>query len=74
MNIKWEAKEYAENFGFVPQKLFLIYRPKHTRKRIHQAKKNFLEKFKTASQYGKNVFIKCKLPMWIKILTFAHTL
>ena len=25
--------------------------PKHTRKRIHQAKKNFLEKFKTASQY-----------------------
>ena len=23
--------------------------PKHTRKRIHQAKKNFLEKFKTAS-------------------------
>ncbi|MDN0066874.1 hypothetical protein [Bacteroides gallinaceum] len=29
-------------------------RPKHTRKRIHQAKKNFLEKFKTASQY--NIF------------------
>ena len=28
-------------------------RPKHTRKRIHQAKKNFLEKFKTASKiYG----------------------
>ena len=26
-------------------------RPKHTRKRIHQAKKNFLEKFKTASKY-----------------------
>ncbi|MDN0065954.1 hypothetical protein [Bacteroides gallinaceum] len=25
-------------------------RPKHTRKRIHQAKKNFLEKFKTASK------------------------
>jgi len=24
-------------------------RPKHTRKWIHQAKKNFLEKFKTAS-------------------------
>jgi len=24
-------------------------RPKHTRKRIHQAKKNFLGKFKTAS-------------------------
>ncbi|WP_296260488.1 hypothetical protein [uncultured Phocaeicola sp.] len=24
-------------------------RPKHTRKRIYQAKKNFLEKFKTAS-------------------------
>jgi len=24
-------------------------RPKHTRKLIHQAKKNFLEKFKTAS-------------------------
>ena len=26
-------------------------RPKHTRKRIHQDKKNFLEKFKTASNY-----------------------
>ena len=26
-------------------------RPKHTRKQIHQAKKNFLEKFKTASKY-----------------------
>ncbi|MBM6718828.1 hypothetical protein H6B13_04105 [Bacteroides gallinaceum] len=26
-------------------------RPKHTRKRIHQAKKNFLEKFKIASNY-----------------------
>ncbi|MBM6659215.1 hypothetical protein QVO32_03635 [Bacteroides gallinaceum] len=26
-------------------------RPKHTRKRIHQAKKNFLEKFKTASYF-----------------------
>ena len=25
--------------------------PKHTRKRIHQAKKNFLEKFKTASHF-----------------------
>ncbi|MBD8042022.1 hypothetical protein H9625_16565 [Phocaeicola sp. Sa1CVN1] len=25
-------------------------RPKHTRKRTHQAKKNFLEKFKTASE------------------------
>ncbi|MDM8155629.1 hypothetical protein QUW14_15210 [Bacteroides gallinaceum] len=25
-------------------------RPKHTRKRIHQAKKNFLKKFKTASK------------------------
>ncbi|WP_169311459.1 hypothetical protein [Phocaeicola salanitronis] len=26
-------------------------RPKHTRKRIHQPKKNFLEKFKTASNF-----------------------
>ncbi|MDN0079270.1 hypothetical protein QVO32_07580 [Bacteroides gallinaceum] len=26
-------------------------RPKHTRKQIHQAKKNFLEKFKTASKF-----------------------
>ena len=26
-------------------------RPKHTRKRIHQDKKNFLEKFKTASYF-----------------------
>ena len=30
-------------------------RPKHTRKRIHQAKKNFLEKFKTASEYQLDV-------------------
>ena len=27
-------------------------RPKHTRIQIHQAKKNFLEKFKTASKYA----------------------
>ncbi|WP_204430300.1 hypothetical protein, partial [Bacteroides gallinaceum] len=34
-------------------------RPKHTRKRIHQAKKNFLEKFKTASYIvGQNWFAK----------------
>ncbi|WP_169311446.1 hypothetical protein [Phocaeicola salanitronis] len=31
-------------------------RPKHTRKRIHQAKKNFLEKFKTASKLFLRVF------------------
>ena len=29
-------------------------RPKHTRKRIHQVKKNFLEKFKTASDSVRN--------------------
>ncbi|MBD8040592.1 MULTISPECIES: hypothetical protein [Bacteroidaceae] len=29
-------------------------RPKHTRKRIHQDKKNFLEKFKTASHIKRN--------------------
>ncbi|MBM6657456.1 hypothetical protein [Bacteroides gallinaceum] len=34
-------------------------RPKHTRKRIHQAKKNFLEKFKTAS-YHESGMISCK--------------
>ncbi|MDN0066233.1 MULTISPECIES: hypothetical protein [Bacteroides] len=36
-------------------------RPKHTRKRIHQAKKNFLEKFKTASNslYTLNGILKC---------------
>jgi len=32
-------------------------RPKHTRKRIHQAKKNFLEKFKTASKLADNFLI-----------------
>ncbi|WP_158100019.1 MULTISPECIES: hypothetical protein [unclassified Bacteroides] len=32
-------------------------RPKHTRKRIHQAKKNFLEKFKTASYIVNFTFI-----------------
>ena len=33
-------------------------RPKHTRKRIHQDKKNFLEKFKTASKLSANIFLK----------------
>ena len=33
-------------------------RPKHTRKRIHQAKKNFLEKFKTASKYESKAEVK----------------
>ncbi|MBD8042142.1 hypothetical protein H9625_17260 [Phocaeicola sp. Sa1CVN1] len=32
-------------------------RPKHTRKRIHQAKKNFLEKFKTASMFFSKILI-----------------
>ncbi|WP_162614382.1 hypothetical protein [Bacteroides sp. An19] len=32
-------------------------RPKHTRKRIHQAKKNFLEKFKTASKISSYFFL-----------------
>ncbi|MBD8039779.1 hypothetical protein QVO10_07555 [Bacteroides gallinaceum] len=30
-------------------------RPKHTRKQIHQAKKNFLEKFKTASYINRKL-------------------
>ena len=35
-------------------------RPKHTRKRIYQAKKNFLEKFKTASKIKiQLIFIIC---------------
>ena len=33
-------------------------RPKHTRKRIHQAKKNFLEKFKTASKTIEDIHYK----------------
>ncbi|MBU3855646.1 MAG: hypothetical protein H9928_03635, partial [Candidatus Phocaeicola excrementipullorum] len=33
--------------------------PKHTRKRIHQAKKNFLEKFKTVSQFCSGYFANC---------------
>ncbi|HJD10921.1 MAG TPA: hypothetical protein H9922_07190, partial [Candidatus Phocaeicola caecigallinarum] len=32
-------------------------RPKHTRKRIHQAKKNFLEKFKTASRNSAGITV-----------------
>ncbi|MDN0050622.1 hypothetical protein QVO10_14770 [Bacteroides gallinaceum] len=36
-------------------------RPKHTRKRIHQAKKNFLEKFKTASLvYMNSAISQCR--------------
>ncbi|MBD8039415.1 hypothetical protein QVO10_10280 [Bacteroides gallinaceum] len=37
-------------------------RPKHTRKQIHQAKKNFLEKFKTAS-YTSHSITLCILYM-----------
>ena len=33
-------------------------RPKHTRKRIYQAKKNFLEKFKTASKTIEDIHYK----------------
>ncbi|MBM6659964.1 hypothetical protein, partial [Bacteroides gallinaceum] len=39
-------------------------RPKHTRKRIHQAKKNFLEKFKTASYIGEQNWF-AKIPQCI---------
>ena len=35
-------------------------RPKHTRKRIHQVKKNFLEKFKTASYHLLQDIPNCK--------------
>ena len=50
--------KYSSGRGTVSasKKLFWIYRPKHIRKRIHQAKKNFLEKFKTASKMGLNFF------------------
>ena len=40
-------------------------RPKHTRKRKHQAKKNFLEKFKTASKHPTDVCVKCQLGTFI---------
>ncbi|WP_041583963.1 hypothetical protein [Phocaeicola salanitronis] len=36
-------------------------RPKHTRKRIHQAKKNFLEKFKTVSKLFLCAFASLRL-------------
>ncbi|HJD10942.1 MAG TPA: hypothetical protein H9922_07295, partial [Candidatus Phocaeicola caecigallinarum] len=45
-------------------------RPKHTRKRIHQAKKNFLEKFKTASK-NMNAFILPNLPTGAVCFSFA---
>ena len=35
-------------------------RPKHTRKRIHQAKKNFLEKFKTASKRAARIYVNLR--------------
>ena len=43
-------------------------RPKHTRKRIHQAKKNFLEKFKTASKFAVlfKVFAGCSFSQYIQ--------
>ncbi|MBM6659563.1 hypothetical protein, partial [Bacteroides gallinaceum] len=58
-------------------------RPKHTRKRIHQAKKNFLEKFKTASKslsfYGmffKTLFhlLICFLPVVILLFSYIRLL
>jgi len=45
-------------------------RPKHTRKRIHQAKKNFLEKFKTASNYS---FLTINLPS-VSVVNFQANL
>ncbi|MDN0066404.1 hypothetical protein [Bacteroides gallinaceum] len=48
-------------------------RPKHTRKRIHQAKKNFLEKFKTASQYlFQGVFFLCS-PIENRTVSISRT-
>ncbi|MDN0068012.1 hypothetical protein [Bacteroides gallinaceum] len=45
-------------------------RPKHTRKRIHQAKKNFLEKFKTASYIlrGMKLCIRAGKPCPYKLI------
>ncbi|MDN0079156.1 hypothetical protein QVO32_06980 [Bacteroides gallinaceum] len=49
-------------------------RPKHTRKRIHQAKKNFLEKFKTASKTGsKKVRLHSPLPKTQPIYNKVYT-
>ena len=44
--------EFLRHFRFCEERKGPKNRPKHTRKRIHQAKKNFLEKFKTASKTG----------------------
>jgi len=46
-------------------------RPKHTRKRTHQAKKNFLEKFKTASQHRKSKFLSERNKKTDKDLLFS---
>ena len=49
-------------------------RPKHTRKRIHQDKKNFLEKFKTASKTGsKKVRLHSPLPKTQPIYNKVYT-
>ncbi|WP_169311445.1 hypothetical protein [Phocaeicola salanitronis] len=53
-------------------------RPKHTRKRIHQAKKNFLEKFKTASYLIDNYFplgiaiIHCQFSVPLRLCVPFH--
>ena len=36
-------------------------------------RKTFWRNSKQLLSMGRMFFIKCKLPMWIKILTFAHT-
>ena len=45
--------EFLRHFRFCDEEDSGLSDEEHTRKRIHQAKKNFLEKFKTASNmYG----------------------
>lgn len=47
-------------------------RPKHTRKRIHQAEKNFLEKFKTASKINRyfcNLLSKTMASVQVKLIS-----
>ncbi|MDN0078064.1 hypothetical protein QVO32_01305 [Bacteroides gallinaceum] len=43
-------------------------RPKHTRKRIHQAKKYFLEKFKTASYASLFILFIAKFSLFFRFL------
>ena len=72
------SKRICREFRLCPSEAVLNLSPKaHTKTDTSSQEKLFGEIQKRNSKQllsmGRMFFIKCKLPMWIKILTFAHT-